>query len=50
MLTHPNIKIPSKGKIYSLNEANYFDWDPKLQAYVNQLKKVLQTHRDRGGD
>jgi fructose-1,6-bisphosphatase I len=38
VLTHPNIKIPSRGKIYSINEANYFDWDPALQEYVNNLK------------
>lgn len=40
VLTHPNIRIPSRGKIYSFNEANYFDWDPKLQNYVDDLKKV----------
>merc|ERR1719235_1954448 len=38
VLTHPNIKIPQRGKIYSINEANYFDWDPALQTYVNNLK------------
>merc|ERR1712078_466533 len=39
ILTHPNIQIPKRGKIYSMNEANYFDWDPKLQGYVDKLKK-----------
>eukprot|EP00471_Norrisiella_sphaerica_P003331 CAMPEP_0184478730 /NCGR_PEP_ID=MMETSP0113_2-20130426/675_1 /TAXON_ID=91329 /ORGANISM="Norrisiella sphaerica, Strain BC52" /LENGTH=436 /DNA_ID=CAMNT_0026856619 /DNA_START=91 /DNA_END=1401 /DNA_ORIENTATION=- len=39
ILTHPNIQIPKRGKIYSMNEANYFDWDPKLQGYVDSLKK-----------
>eukprot|EP00467_Chlorarachnion_reptans_P008607 CAMPEP_0114504778 /NCGR_PEP_ID=MMETSP0109-20121206/10470_1 /TAXON_ID=29199 /ORGANISM="Chlorarachnion reptans, Strain CCCM449" /LENGTH=448 /DNA_ID=CAMNT_0001683111 /DNA_START=1 /DNA_END=1347 /DNA_ORIENTATION=- len=39
ILTHPNMKIPNRGKIYSMNEANYFDWDPKLQTYVDNLKK-----------
>jgi len=38
VLTHPNIQIPKRGKIYSINEANYFDWDPALQTYVNNLK------------
>jgi len=38
VLTHPNIQIPKRGKIYSINEANYFDWDPALQEYVNNLK------------
>merc|ERR1711988_511580 len=38
VLTHPNIKIPSRGKIYSVNEANYYDWDPNLQNYIDNLK------------
>merc|ERR1719387_2645112 len=38
VLTHPNIQIPKRGKIYSINEANYFDWDPALQTYINNLK------------
>jgi len=38
VLTHPNIQIPKRGKIYSINEANYFDWDPALQEYINNLK------------
>jgi fructose-1,6-bisphosphatase I len=38
VLTHPNIQIPQRGKIYSINEANYNDWDPALQDYVNNLK------------
>merc|ERR1719324_508287 len=25
VLTHPNIQIPKRGKIYSINEANYYD-------------------------
>merc|ERR1719161_3142025 len=38
VLTHPNIQIPKRGKIYSINEANYYDWDPALQTYINNLK------------
>merc|ERR1719443_2575210 len=38
VLTHPNIQIPKRGKIYSINEANYYDWDPALQEYINNLK------------
>jgi len=38
VLTHPDIQIPKRGKIYSINEANYFDWDPALQTYINNLK------------
>jgi fructose-1,6-bisphosphatase I len=38
VLTHPDIKIPNRGKIYSVNEANYYDWDPNLQGYIDGLK------------
>merc|ERR1719389_1476951 len=39
VMTHPNIQIPKRGKIYSINEANYFDWDPALQTYVTAIQK-----------
>lgn len=38
VLTHVDIKIPSKGKIYSFNEGNYQLWDDKLKKYVDDLK------------
>eukprot|EP00188_Purpureofilum_apyrenoidigerum_P001817 Plantae.Rhodophyta-Purpureofilum_apyrenoidigerum.ctg20456.p1 GENE.Plantae.Rhodophyta-Purpureofilum_apyrenoidigerum.ctg20456~~Plantae.Rhodophyta-Purpureofilum_apyrenoidigerum.ctg20456.p1 ORF type:complete len:415 (+),score=86.34 Plantae.Rhodophyta-Purpureofilum_apyrenoidigerum.ctg20456:26-1246(+) len=38
VLTHPDIQIPKRGKIYSFNEANYPDWDPVLQKFVESLK------------
>ncbi|CAM9239301.1 unnamed protein product, partial [Phaeothamnion confervicola] len=39
VLTHPNIQVPKRGKIYSVNEANSPDWDPALQQYVMDLKE-----------
>lgn len=38
-MTNPNIQIPSKGKIYSVNEANQSLWDEKVQKYFEDLKK-----------
>jgi len=38
VLTHPNMRVPKRGKIYSFNEANYNDWDEPLQKYVDALK------------
>lgn len=38
VLTHPDLRIPNRGKIYSFNEANSPAWDPVLQAYVEKLK------------
>jgi fructose-1,6-bisphosphatase I len=37
LLSHENIRIPKKGKIYSLNEGNYRNWDEKVQRYVRYL-------------
>ena len=39
LLSHENIKIPKKGKIYSLNEGNFCNWDPGMQAYITYLKE-----------
>eukprot|EP00611_Tribonema_gayanum_P013198 TRINITY_DN239_c0_g1_i4.p1 TRINITY_DN239_c0_g1~~TRINITY_DN239_c0_g1_i4.p1 ORF type:complete len:421 (-),score=138.59 TRINITY_DN239_c0_g1_i4:179-1381(-) len=38
VLTHPNIQVPKRGKIYSFNEANSPDWDTGLQNYVEAIK------------
>ena len=38
LLTHPNMKIPESGKIYSFNEGNYANWDEGLQKYMDSLK------------
>ncbi|KAL5173598.1 Fructose-1,6-bisphosphatase, cytosolic [Glycine soja] len=38
ILTHPNIKIPKKGKIYSVNEGNAKNWDRPTATYVEKCK------------
>jgi len=38
VLTHPNMQIPKRGKIYSFNEANRWLWDQPLQEYVTSLQ------------
>ncbi|CAG8436232.1 8029_t:CDS:2 [Ambispora gerdemannii] len=38
ILTHPNIKIPSRGKIYSVNEGNSMYWDEVCTEYFNSMK------------
>ena len=38
VLSHPDIKIPETGKIYSFNEGNYGGWTPQLKAYMDSLK------------
>ncbi len=46
LLSHPDIKIKEKGKIYSINEANANKWvDEGLIKYIEQLKSEGYTLR-----
>ena len=38
ILTHPNLRIPNKGNIYSINEGNAYFWEPAVRGYVESLK------------
>jgi len=38
LLSHENIRIPEKGKIYSINEGNYQYWDERTRAMVDYFK------------
>jgi fructose-1,6-bisphosphatase I len=37
-LTHPNIRIPKKGKVYGINEGNVATWHPGQRAFVEHLR------------
>lgn len=39
ILTHRDVKIPDRGYIYSMNEANRQSWDTPLRTYVDDLQK-----------
>jgi len=39
LLSHENIKIPAKGKTYSVNEGNYNRWQPTVQQFVDYLRE-----------
>ncbi len=39
LLSHPNIKIPESGDIYSINEAYFHLFDKSLQTYIKDLKE-----------
>ncbi len=46
ILSHEDIKIPEKGKIYSINEGNYLYWHPGLKKYIKYLQEEDNaTHR-----
>ncbi|KAH0583873.1 Fructose-1,6-bisphosphatase, cytosolic, variant 2 [Termitomyces sp. 'cryptogamus'] len=38
ILTHPNIQIPTRGKIYSFNEGNSMYFHPPVINYLNSIK------------
>eukprot|EP01038_Epipyxis_sp_PR26KG_P014476 gene14476-19432_t len=39
ILTHPNVKVPSRGRIYSMNEARSPWWPSGLTDYINNIKQ-----------
>lgn len=38
-LSHPGIKMPSRGKVYAVNEGNYEKWPEGTKRYIDSLKK-----------
>ncbi|KAL7561795.1 hypothetical protein ACA910_013333 [Epithemia clementina (nom. ined.)] len=41
--THPDIRIPLSGSLYSFNEANFRDFDEPIQRFLNSLKEKSRT-------
>jgi fructose-1,6-bisphosphatase I len=39
LLSHPRIRTPARGRIYSVNEGNYARWTPGMKRYVDWLKE-----------
>lgn len=40
LLSHEDIKIPQKGKYYSVNEGNYHSWEGNTKKYIDWLKET----------
>ncbi len=38
LLTHPDIRIPRRGKVYGINEGNLSSWHPGQRAFVEHLR------------
>jgi len=45
-LSHPDIKCPTNGKIYSVNHGNFFQYDEGVRKYINQCQNKT---KDSGG-
>jgi fructose-1,6-bisphosphatase I len=42
-LSHPDIKCPPSGKIYSVNHGNFFQYEKKVQCYIDICQKKDKT-------
>ncbi len=37
LLSHENIRVPSRGRYYGANLGNYQEWDPNVRAFANHM-------------
>jgi len=44
-LSHPDMKTPADGKIFSVNEGNLYDFSPAVQRYIDTCKKQKMSGR-----
>lgn len=42
-LSHPDIKCPDKGKIYSVNHGNFFQYDETVRNYIHCCQRKTKT-------
>lgn len=42
-LSHPDIKCPEKGKIYSVNHGNFFQYEDDVKSYITCCQKKTKT-------
>ena len=45
-LSHPDIKCPEDGKIYSVNHGNFFGYSPQVKKYID---KCQHKNKENGG-
>ena len=43
-LSHPNITCPEKGKMYSVNHGNFFQYDEQVKKYITACQKKDKTN------
>ena len=43
-MSHPNIKCPAGGRIYSVNHGNFFNYQPAIQQYITACQKKDTTN------
>ena len=40
VLSHPNMKIPEKARMYSVNESNFDYWEQPIKNYIHYVKQI----------
>lgn len=45
ILSHPNIRIPGKGKIYSCNDGNWLEYPEAIQQFIGHCRQQRLTAR-----
>ncbi len=43
-LSHPDIKIPETGKIYSVNHGNFFQYEPQVKKYIDSCQNKTKAN------
>ena len=43
-LSHPDMKCPEKGKIYSVNHGNFFQYDEPVKKYIDRCQKKTKSN------
>jgi fructose-1,6-bisphosphatase I len=43
-LSHPDIKCPEKGKIYSVNHGNFFQYSEDVKGYINACQQKTKAN------
>ena len=45
-LSHPDIKCPEKGKVYSINHSNFFQYPEGVRKYIGDIQKWNELNPD----
>ncbi len=47
LLSHPSIKVPETGEIYSVNEGNYDYWSDEVKNYIRNIKSIENNNKPK---
>ena len=47
LLSHPSIKVPKTGEIYSVNEGNYDYWSDEVKSYIRNIKSIENNNKPK---